>query len=133
MSMKMDVPLGEFLDRLTILEIKSERLTDPTKLANNNKHLENLRAAWQASEYGKTDISEHFAALKAINEKLWEIEDDIREKEASGSFDKEFIELARAVYINNDERARLKNEFNKLFHSEFTEEKSYTEYRRDKA
>jgi hypothetical protein len=128
----MDVPLGEFLDRMTILEIKSERLTDPEKLTNNNRHLENLRATWQQSEYGGSDIAEHFAALKAINERLWEIEDDIREKEATGTFDNEFIELARAVYINNDERARLKNEFNKLFHSEFTEEKSYTDYRRDK-
>jgi hypothetical protein len=133
MSIKMDVPLGEFVDRLTILEIKSERLTDPEKLKNNNHHLENLRGTWQQSDYADADISSHFAALKAINEKLWEIEDDIREKEANGSFDDEFIDLARAVYLNNDERARIKNEINKQFKSEFTEEKSYTEYRRDQA
>jgi hypothetical protein len=130
MSIKMEVPLGEFLDKLSILEIKSKRLRDPQKLANNNRLMEALRLTWQASHYENADIKNHYQKLKAVNERLWEIEDQIREKEAQQRFDAEFIELARSIYITNDTRAELKNEFNRLFQSEFTEEKSYTDYRR---
>jgi hypothetical protein len=130
MNIKMDVPLGEFFDKLSILEIKSKRLRDPQKLANNNRLMEALRQTWQGSHCENADIENQYQKLKAVNERLWEIEDQIREKEAQQRFDAEFIELARSVYITNDARAELKNEFNRLFQSEFTEEKSYTDYRR---
>ena len=128
MSITTTVSLGEFLDKLTILEIKSERITDPEKLANVRRELETLRRTWAASEYAGREIEPEYSRLKSVNERLWEIEDAIREKERRQDFDEEFIRLARAVYFTNDERAALKKALNLRLGSELVEEKSYTDY-----
>lgn len=128
MTIKVDVSFGEFLDKITILEIKSERISDAVKLENVNRELSLLRDSWAAHPASKTDISDEMARLKAINEKLWEIEDDIRDKERNKTFDQGFIELARSVYFTNDERAAVKRELNLKLGSELVEEKSYADY-----
>lgn len=128
MTIKVEVSFGEFLDKITILEIKSERISNSEKLENVNRELSLLRDTWAAHPASQTDISNEMARLKAINEKLWEIEDDIRDKERNKSFDQEFIELARAVYFTNDERAVVKRELNLKLGSELVEEKSYADY-----
>ena len=130
MNITTEVSIGEFLDKLTILQIKSERIQDAAKLANVRKELELLNRTWSRSPFAGSDIREPLGRLKAINEKLWAIEDDIRNKESTGAFDKEFIELARSVYLCNDERAAIKRELNVLLGSELIEEKSYAAYRR---
>lgn len=130
MNITVDVSLGEFLDKVTILEIKAERIRDDAKLANVRRELELLRDTWRNSPFASKDISEPLARLKAINEKLWDIEDRIRLKESEAAFDAAFIELARSVYICNDERAAIKRELNLLLGSELVEEKSYADYRR---
>lgn len=119
---------GEFLDKLTILEIKSERMSDAAKLANVRRELELLHATWAASPLAARDVSALVAELKQVNERLWEIEDEIREHEAAQRFDARFIELARAVYRTNDRRAAIKRELNVALGSELIEEKSYKEY-----
>lgn len=130
MNVTVEVSLGEFLDKVTILEIKAGRIEDQAKLANVRRELELLRRTWSDSPFAQKDISEPLARLKAINEKLWDIEDRIRTKESQGAFDPEFIELARSVYLCNDERAAIKRELNLLLGSELVEEKSYADYRR---
>lgn len=130
MNITVEVSLGEFLDKLTILQIKSERVKDPAKLVNIRKEVDLLERTWLASAFAAADIGEPMARLKTVNEKLWEIEDTIRLKERDGAFDQEFIELARSVYLCNDERARLKRELNLKLGSELIEEKSYADYRR---
>jgi len=128
MTIKVEASFGEFLDKITILEIKAERISDSAKLENINRELTLLRNSWAAHPASKTDISDEMARLKAINEKLWEIEDDIRDKERNKAFDQEFIELARAVYFTNDERAAVKRELNLKLGSDLVEEKSYADY-----
>lgn len=123
------VSFGELVDKITILEIKAERIGDPAKLANIRRELEALEAEWQAAPVSRTDISSLRAALKAVNERLWDIEDDIRDKEAAQAFDGDFIRLARSVYFENDERARIKREINTALGSALIEEKSYRDYR----
>lgn len=130
MNITVDVSLGEFLDKLAILQIKSERIRNAAKLANVRKELDLLTRTWAASPFAAKDIREPLARLKAINEKLWDIEDRIRIKESEGVFDQGFIELARAVYLCNDERAAIKRTLNALLGSELVEEKSYADYRR---
>ncbi len=130
MNITTEVSVGEFLDKLTILQIKSERIGDAVKLANVRKELALLNQTWARSPFAGNDIREPLGRLKAVNEKLWTIEDDIRIKESTGTFDREFIELARSVYICNDERAAIKRELNILLGSELVEEKSYADYRR---
>jgi hypothetical protein len=120
---------GELIDKLTILEIKSQRMTDAAKLANVRTELELLRQTWAASPYAKTDIEAEWSALRDVNAKLWDIEDDIRDKERAGAFDARFIELARAVYVTNDERAAIKKRINTKLGSTLVEEKSYRDYR----
>jgi len=128
MTIQVDVSFGEFLDKISILEIKSERIKDENKLKNVNKELALLRGLWQACPASATDIQDEMMRLKRINEKLWEIEDDIREKERGREFDEKFIELARAVYYSNDERAAIKHELNMKLGSGLIEEKSYSDY-----
>ena len=125
MLLSVQTSPGEFLDKLTILEIKSERMTDPAKLANVRRELDLLRAAWAASPLAARDVAALVAELKGINETLWEIEDRIREEEAAQRFESAFIELARAVYHTNDRRAALKRRLNEALGSEIFEEKSY--------
>ncbi len=119
------VSFGELLDKIAILQIKSERMTDEAKLANVRHELAALERTWMAHPASGREVAQLRAQLKAVNERLWEIEDDIRDADASGVFDQGFIELARAVYLNNDERARIKRELNLALGSAFVEEKSY--------
>ena len=123
----VEVSWGELVDKLTILEIKQRRLSAPAAVTNVKRELAAL-----SKVVDDLQAPAGFAALKqnlsAINESLWEIEDRIRAKEAAGSFDQEFIELARAVYISNDKRAAFKREINLLLKSDVIEEKQYTPY-----
>ena len=128
MLLNVQTAPGEFLDRLTILEIKSERIRDAAKLANVRRELELLRATWAESPLSKRDVSRLVAELKTVNETLWEIEDRIRHKEAEKAFDSDFVELARSVYRTNDRRAAIKRQLNVALGSEILEEKSYTPY-----
>ena len=120
---------GELIDKITILEIKSERMTDATKLANVRTELGLLLAIWRASPHAEADVAGDWEALRRVNEALWDIEDRIRDKERERAFDDVFIELARAVYVTNDERAAIKKRINTRLGSRIVEEKSYAEYR----
>jgi hypothetical protein len=121
---------GELLDKITILRIKSARMTDAAKLANVRRELELLERTWRESHYAKQcDVSADEAALQAVNERLWVIEDEIRDKERAQAFDAEFIRLARAVYFENDERAAIKKRINVALGSAIVEEKSYAAYK----
>lgn len=123
------VSYGELIDKITILEIKSRRITDEAKLANVRNELDLLKATWANDEAAQTDIDAERARLHEVNELLWDIEDRIRVKERAQAFDQEFIELARAVYFRNDERAAVKREINLKLGSQLVEEKSYQDYR----
>ena len=127
----IQVPIspGELLDKITILQIKSERIDDAAKLANVNRELGMLTRVWQQSVEADDEIEALTARLKSINEKLWEIEDDIRDEERNRRFGERFIELARAVYVTNDERADVKKQVNLHLNSSIVEEKSYQDYR----
>jgi hypothetical protein len=127
--MKIDVSVGELLDKITILEIKSERIADEAKLVNVRRELDILRRTWAESPLSSRDLGDRVARLKQVNEALWDIEDQIRRKERDRAFDDEFIALARSVYQRNDVRAAIKREINELVGSELVEEKSYVEYR----
>ena len=128
MNIEVEVSFGEFLDKLTILQIKSERIKDPAKLANINKERDLLQQTWDNNPKSKVDLTTELHQLKSINEKLWNIEDDIRDKERNKNFDQGFIELARSVYFSNDERARIKRVINEKLGSNLVEEKSYSDY-----
>lgn len=128
-EISVPVSFGELLDKIAILEIKSERMSDPAKLANVRRELSALEHTWMAHPAAGGDVARLRAQLKAVNERLWVIEDDIRLKEKAQAFDDEFIRLARSVYIENDERARIKKEINLALGSTYVEEKSYQDYR----
>ena len=123
------VSYGELIDKITILEIKSRRITDDAKLANVRNELDLLNATWANDAASYTDIVDERQRLLTVNETLWDIEDKIRLKERAQEFDQEFIELARAVYFRNDERAAFKREINLKLGSQLVEEKSYQDYR----
>jgi Family of unknown function (DUF6165) len=123
------VSFGELLDKIAILQIKSERMSDPAKLTNVRNELSALETTWMAHPAASHDIATLRAGLKAVNERLWVIEDDIRLKEKAQAFDEEFIRLARSVYFENDERARIKKDINLALGSAYVEEKSYQDYR----
>jgi hypothetical protein len=120
---------GELIDKITILRIKSQRITDAAKLKNVRVELDALTTTWAGSAYAGIDITADEDALFAVNERLWVIEDEIRDKEREQSFDAEFIRLARAVYFANDERAAIKRRINVRLGSAIIEEKSYSDYR----
>jgi hypothetical protein len=128
MALKVDVSAGEFLDKITILEIKSERIKDEAKRRNVNTELDLLRRTWRESPLSRIDVSAQMANLKNVNERLWDIEDRIRLKEGAQTFDDEFIELARSVYQINDKRAAIKRELNRILKSDLIEEKDYPGY-----
>ena len=123
------VSFGELLDKVTILQIKSERMSDAGKLANVRKELTALERIWNEHPASNVDVSGLVAQLKAVNERLWVIEDDIRILEKSRQFDDAFVQLARSVYFENDDRARIKKEINLALGSAYIEEKSYQDYR----
>ena len=129
-EIKVPISPGEMLDKITILRIKSARMTDPLKLRNVRNELAALQETWGSSVYAKDDIAADEAALLAVNERLWVIEDDIREKERAQTFDARFIELARAVYFENDARAAIKRRINVRLGSALVEEKSYSNYKK---
>jgi hypothetical protein len=124
------VPLspGELLDKITILRIKVVRITDPAKAANVRLELELLEKTWRDAGCAAFDVAREERALQAVNERLWDVEDLIRDKEAKQTFDREFIDLARAVYVSNDERAAIKKRINLQLGSRLVEEKSYQPY-----
>ena len=128
MSIKVELSVGELLDKISILQIKAERIVDPSKLENINKELDVLMSLWKDFAYSNNNLESETNELKAINEELWVIEDKIRNKERNRVFDKGFIELARAVYITNDKRADIKRIINSKTGSELIEEKSYSDY-----
>jgi len=120
---------GELLDKLTILDIKSERIEDADKLANIALEKRLLEKVWRESGLETEEIVRLRAQLKTINEQLWEIEDDIRDEERARRFEDRFIELARAVYVTNDQRSSIKKAINLALGSNIVEEKSYSDYR----
>lgn len=124
------VSLGELIDKITILEIKSERISDPAKLANVHLELEQLNQVSELDEKLLSNIADLRNNLKMVNSDLWEIEDRIRIKESLAEFDQEFIELARSVYIRNDDRAAFKRTISVQQGYDLVEEKSYADYRR---
>ena len=122
---------GELIDKITILEIKSARMTDAAKLHNVRTELALLNETWQASAFSRqADIGAEWQQLRDVNAQLWDIEDEIRDKERAGEFDARFVELARAVYVTNDERAAAKRRINTKLGSALVEEKSYRDYRK---
>lgn len=120
------VSVGELLDKITILQIKCERIKDPAKLLNIRKELSALTETCRTNKIDTEHALVH--ELKIINETLWVVEDDIRDKERAKTFDQEFIELARAVYVTNDKRFQVKAKINSLMGSAYAEEKSYQPY-----
>jgi hypothetical protein len=120
---------GELLDKITILQIKSERISDATKVANVRTELGMLEQVWSDTVEDDEQIRALSGELKSINEALWEIEDDIRDEERNKRFGDRFIELARAVYVTNDERANAKKKVNLHLNSSIVEEKSYQDYK----
>ena len=125
--MNIEVSHGEIVDKLTILQIKKENITDSTKLDNIIKEYDYLLSVVENDLRISTESSEYLELL-SINKELWVIEDDIREKERKKEFDEDFIKLARAVYYTNDVRAKIKKEINLKYGSGFVEEKSYSQY-----
>ena len=124
---KIPISWGELIDKITILEIKLNKINGQSALINIQKEFNYL------DEIFRKENIEHFifeikSSLKEINLKLWVVEDDIRHKELKGAFDNEFIQLARSVYKLNDERAKLKKSINLILNSELIEEKSYKDF-----
>jgi len=119
---------GELLDKITILEIKSERISDADKKANVNNELSMLNKVWADAVIEDNDIKAMRSEMKRINETLWDIEDDVRDEERDKRFEDRFIELARSVYVTNDQRADVKKRINIYLKSDIVEEKSYQDY-----
>jgi len=119
---------GEYIDKLTILEIKSERISEPKALTNVLTELSRLFSSADGRWLSNGQLLGCKARLRKVNEALWQIEDDIRDKEAQQEFDQNFIQLARSVYQRNDERAAIKREINTLMKSDFSEQKLYKAY-----
>ncbi len=128
MNVNAQISVGEWIDKLTILEIKLAEIGERDKLANVRREYVTLIAAAPAGLLTRQEIAEARERLKAVNVELWRIEDEIRIKERARDFNDEFIALARAVYVTNDRRAALKREINRLAGSELVEEKSYARY-----
>ena len=116
------------LDKITILEIKSVRISDQSKVLNVRKELSLLDDLWSQHVTEDEELITMRRELKTINEKLWDIEDDIRDEERNNRFAERFIELARLVYITNDKRADVKKQINLHLGSDIVEEKSYQQY-----
>jgi hypothetical protein len=125
--MNIEVSHGEIVDKLTILQVKKENITDPSKLDNIVKEYNYLLSIVE-NDLGISTESPEYLELLSINKELWVIEDDIRDKERIKEFDDDFIKLARSVYYTNDVRAKIKKEINLKYSSGFVEEKSYIDY-----
>jgi len=129
MEINGPISLGELIDKITILEIKTEKINETEKLKNISNELGRLFILLDSLQLNKKDFDKYSKQLYEVNKKLWETEDILRALENKKSFNKDFIENARNVYKLNDERFRIKNKLNKQFSSEIIEEKSYKEYK----
>ena len=125
---RIEISAGELLDKIAILQIKAERMTDPRKLSNVRTELDTLTDARDTAIPTTPELDEPTRKLKSVNEALWEIEDRIRLCERDGDFGPKFVELARSVYQRNDERAAIKRQINELLGSRLVEEKEYSDY-----
>ena len=128
MNVNVEISIGEFFDKLTILEIKKVQISNTEKLVNINNELDSLNRLLDKQPFKREDVKKEVSELRKVNEELWDIEDNIREQESQKTFDERFIELARAVYITNDKRSEIKRDINIKLGSDFVEEKSYEEY-----
>ena len=128
MQLQVPVSVGEVLDKITILQIKLAHISDAAKRVNIQNELDALLPLVASDTFTTDQMKGLIAELKAVNELLWKIEDDIREKEAAKNFNAEFIRLARSVYITNDKRAEIKKQINLATGSDLVEEKSYQSY-----
>jgi len=126
--MKIEVSIGELVDKVSILNIKKEKFKDARKLENVKKEFNILLQRMR--DAGIDLDNSYYQQLKEVNLKLWHIEDNIRQKEAKKEFDEEFIKLARSVYFNNDERAAIKKTINLEYNSDLVEEKEYVDYKK---
>ena len=127
-TITVEIAPGELIDKITILEIKLARIADAAKLRNVRAEWETLVRARDAAIASSAEIETETAALKRANETLWEVEDRLRECERNKNFGPRFVDLARSVYVTNDERARIKRRLNELLGSRLIEEKSYASY-----
>ena len=127
-NLKVPISLGELIDKITILRIKSNKINSSEAQKNIRLELEKLEHILNTKMLINTNLKNFQIKLSKINQTLWDIEDQLREKEREKKFDKKFISLARMVYYKNDERAKIKRMINKSFGSELIEEKSYTQY-----
>ena len=127
-SVSVEISPGELIDKITILEIKLDRMVDAEKLVNVKREFEVLAAVRDGALKQTPELERLSADLKKTNESLWEVEDDIRDCERANDFGDTFVKLARAVYVNNDKRSQLKREINELLGSSLIEEKSYAAY-----
>ena len=128
MKIPVDIAPGELIDKLTILEIKLEKIKDERKLANIRSEYADLMRVFRSSIVETSRLNTLIAELKRINAALWEIEDHIRDQERAGTFGQAFVDLARSVYRTNDLRAATKREINEILNSAIIEEKSYSSY-----
>lgn len=128
MILNVPVSVGEVVDKVTILEIKSDRISDEAKLRNIRAELDQLRPMVSGGVFDSAEVTALFDGLRAVNGELWDIEDNIRAEEVAGRFGDRFVELARAVYVTNDRRAELKKKINLATGSDLVEEKSYEDY-----
>jgi len=127
--MNVELPLGDVVDKVTILRIKSERIDAPDKRANVARELDTLKAAWRDATLPDMESLEAWEPLLTVNGELWDVEDALREHESRADFGARFVELARSVYHLNDQRAALKRVINEVLGSRLVEEKSYADYR----
>jgi Family of unknown function (DUF6165) len=128
MELAVPISAGELIDKITILQIKSERISDVAKRANVLRELIALQDVWAATSVNAANIDDLWQELKLVNQRLWDIEDQIRDHEKNSEFGNSFVELARAVYFENDIRAAVKKKLNLRLGSVLVEEKSYADY-----
>ncbi|AWK90190.1 DUF6165 family protein [Azospirillum thermophilum] len=124
----VEIAIGELIDKITILQIKSENISDPEKLKNIRFEITVLEQARKECVPASPELAALEAELKAVNKQIWDIEDAVRDCERNGRFDEHFVALARSVYKTNDKRAAVKKKINELFNSRIVEEKSYAAY-----
>ena len=128
MQINVPISIGELVDKITILEIKSKKIHNNKKLTNINNELDSLNSVLINTQINLASLDDYKLELSKVNEELWNIEDNIRLFEKEKNFSDEFIKLARSVYITNDKRFEIKNNINNIFNSDYFEEKSYEEY-----
>lgn len=127
-SVLVETSVGDLIDKITILQIKLERIQDPPKRENIAKELAKLEEVRRKAIGESAELSRLGGLLKGVNEELWDLEDRIRDLERVGDFEEDFVGVARKIYRTNDRRAALKKEINALSGSEIVEEKSYADY-----